>query len=273
MDKDGEYIISTIQSNRPLNCDDVEKKNDNESESDSESEKVQKNQKKNNVKEIKSVDSISEDEEDEKENESDDDNLEEEKELLTNYIKYQNIIVETKEDEFEGGLKLKIELFLNNPFVKNIIVYTSSILSLILFLIYLISTYYILDDFSWITILDYIFCSFFLIEFCINLFLSNHKLLFFLSLEHCADFFVSVLPFFSSIKNNIFQKIIECTKGLLTFKATKIIVQNCKASENDITVLIGSLINFLNLLIFATCVYRVVEIDTINYYLMNPDYI
>ena len=272
MDKDGEYIISTIQSNRPLNCDDIEKKNDNESESDSESEKVPKNQKKNNVKEIKSVDSISEDEEDEKENESDDDNLEEEKELLTNYIKYQNIIVETKEDEFEGGLKLKIELFLNNPIVKNIIVYTSSILSLILFLIYLISTYYILDDFSWITILDYIFCSFFLIEFCINLFLSNHKLLFFLSLEHCADFFVSVLPFFSSIKNNIFQKVIECTKGLLTFKATKIIVQNCKASENDITVLIGSLINFLNLLIFATCVYRVVEIDTINYYLMNPDY-
>ena len=182
MDKDGEYIITTVQSNRPLNCDDIENKNDNDNDNESESDSDREKVKNNNVKEIKSFNSISQDEEDERENESDEDNLEEEKELLTNYIKYQNIIVETKEDEFEGGLKLKIELFLNNPFVKNIIVYTSSILSLILFLIYLISTYYILDDFSWITILDYIFCSFFLIEFCINLFLSNHKLLFFLSL-------------------------------------------------------------------------------------------
>ena len=270
MDKDGEYIISTIQSNRPLNCDENENnsENDNESDNDNDSEKENNN---NNIKQLKSVDSISEDEE-EKENESDEQNIDEEKELLTNYIKYQNIIVETKEEEYEEGLKLKIELFLNNPTVKNIISYTSSILSLIAFLIYLISTYYPFDDFSWMKIIDYIFCSFFVIEFCIDLFLSNHKLLFFLNLEHASDFFIAVFPFFSPIENNILQKIIECTKGLLVFKATKIIIQNFRASENDITVLIGSLINFFNLLIFATCVYRVVEIDTINYYLMNPNY-
>ena len=270
MDKDGEYIISTIQSNRPLNCDENENnsENDNESDNDNDSEKENNN---NNIKQLKSVDSISEDEE-EKENESDEQNIDEEKELLTNYIKYQNIIVETKEEEYEEGLKLKIELFLNNPTVKNIISYTSSILSLISFLIYLISTYYPFDDFSWMKIIDYIFCSFFVIEFCIDLFLSNHKLLFFLNLEHASDFFIAVFPFFSPIENNILQKIIECTKGLLVFKATKIIIQNFRASENDITVLIGSLINFFNLLIFATCVYRVVEIDTINYYLMNPNY-
>ena len=270
MDKDGEYIISTIQSNRPLNCDENENnsENNNESDNDNDSEKENNN---NNIKQLKSVDSISEDEE-EKENESDEQNIDEEKELLTNYIKYQNIIVETKEEEYEEGLKLKIELFLNNPTVKNIISYTSSILSLIAFLIYLISTYYPFDDFSWMKIIDYIFCSFFVIEFCIDLFLSNHKLLFFLNLEHASDFFIAVFPFFSPIENNILQKIIECTKGLLVFKATKIIIQNFRASENDITVLIGSLINFFNLLIFATCVYRVVEIDTINYYLMNPNY-
>ena len=274
MDKEGDYIISTIQSNRPLNCDENENdiENDNESENESDNESDKENNKDNkNIKQINSVDSISEDESEEKENDSDE-NLDEHKDLLTNYMKYQNIIVETKEDEYEGGLKLKIELFLNNPTVKNIINYTSSILSLIAFLIYLISTYYPFDNFSWVKIMDYIFCSFFFIEFCINLFLSNHKLLFFLSLGNCADLFIAVFPFFSSIKNAILQKIIECTKGLLTFKATKIIIQNFTASENDITVLIGSLINFLNLLILATCVYRVVEIDAINYYLMNPDY-
>ena len=97
--------------------------------------------------------------------------------------------------------------------------------------------------------MDYIFCSFFFIEFCINLFLSNHKLLFFSKLENISDFFIAVFPFFSPINNIYIQKIIECTKGLLTFKATQIIIQNFKASENDITVLIGTLINFMNLII------------------------
>ena len=36
-------------------------------------------------------------------------------------MKYQNIIVDSKEEEFEESLQLKIELFLNNPKVKNII--------------------------------------------------------------------------------------------------------------------------------------------------------
>ena len=123
MDKEGDYIISTIQSNRPLNCDENENdiENDNESENESDNESDKENNKDNkNIKQINSVDSISEDESEEKENDSDE-NLDEHKDLLTNYMKYQNIIVETKEDEYEGGLKLKIELFLNNPTVKNII--------------------------------------------------------------------------------------------------------------------------------------------------------
>ena len=61
-------------------------------------------------------------------------------------MKYQNIIVDSKEEEFEESLQLKIELFLNNPKVKNIIHYISSFLSLIAFLNYLISTYYIFYD-------------------------------------------------------------------------------------------------------------------------------
>ena len=273
MDKEGEYIINTIQSNRPLNIEENENENENENdiENNIENEENEHNIINENMNEIKS-DVISSSNE-EKEHEEEDEYLdEEEEELLNNYMKYQNIMVDTKEDEFEMGLKLKIELFLNNPTVKNIINYISCILSSIAFLIYLISTYYPFSDFSWMKILDYIFCSFFMIEFCINLFLSNHKLFFFLSLEHLGDFLIAVFPFFSSIENTILQKIIECTKGLLTFKATKVIIQNFTASENDITVLIGSLINFLNLIILATCVYRVVEIDAINYYLMHPEY-
>ena len=272
MDKEGEYIINTIQSNRPLNIEENENENENENdiENNIENEENEHNIINENMNEIKS-DVISSSNE-EKEHEEEDEYLdEEEEELLNNYMKYQNIIVDTKEDEFEMGLKLKIELFLNNPTVKNIINYISCILSSIAFFIYLISTYYPFSDFSWMKILDYIFCSFFMIEFCINLFLSNHKLFFFLSLEHLGDFLIAVFPFFSSIENTILQKIIECTKGLLTFKATKVIIQNFTASENDITVLIGSLINFLNLIILATCVYRVVEIDAINYYLMHPE--
>ena len=88
MDKEEEYIIPTIQSNRPLNID--ESVNENEDE-----------------KEIKSNDVILENEEQEFE-EEEEDFVDDEKELLTNYIKYQNIIVDSKEDEYEDGLKLKI---------------------------------------------------------------------------------------------------------------------------------------------------------------------
>ena len=91
MDKDEEYIISTVQSNRPLKIDE----NDNNEDE----------------KEIKSNQSISEKEEPECDDDEDDDIFDEGKELLTNYIKYQNIIVETKEEEFEESWKLKIELF------------------------------------------------------------------------------------------------------------------------------------------------------------------
>ena len=274
MDKEGDYIINTIQSNRPLNIEENENENENEIENENDIENNIENEHDNineNMNEMKSDEILSSNEE--KEHEEEEDYYDEEdEELLNNYMKYQNIIVDTKEDEFEVGLKLKIELFLNNPKVKSIINHISCILSAIAFLIYLISTYYPFSNFSWMKIIDYIFCSFFMIEFCINLFLSNHKLLFFLSLEHVGDFLIAVFPFFSAIENIYLQKIIECTKGLLTFKATKVIVQNFRASENDITVLIGALINFLNLIILATCVYRVVEIDAINYYLMHPDY-
>ena len=258
MDKEGEYIIPTIQSNRPLNLEENESDKYNENEDEKENE-------------IKSNANISNSEEEESE-ENNDEFYDEEKDLLNNYIKYQNIIVETNEEEFEDSWKLKIELFLNNPTFKTIIGYTNCILSSVSFIIYLISTYFPFGKFKWIRIMDYIFCSFFMIEFGINLFLSNHKLLFFSKLENLSDFVIAVFPFFSSIENEYVQKVIECTKGLLTFKATKLIIQDFKASEHDITVLIGTLINFVNLIIFATCVYRVVEIDTINYYLMNPDY-
>ena len=249
MDKEGDYIISTIQSNRPLN--------------------LEENENENEVKQGNALNT----EGAESENEEEEDFLDEEKELLTNYIKYQNIIVEKKEDEFEIGWKLRLELFLNNYICKNIISYSSCVLSLAAFIIYIVSTYYPLNNFRWVVYLDYIFCSFFVIEYCINLFLSNHKLSFFLSFENIADFLIAVFPFFSDIDNVYLFKFIECTKGLLLFKATKVIIQNCKTSENDITRLMtGTLINFLNILIFATIVYRVVEIDTINFYLMNPNY-
>ena len=245
MDKEGDLIISN-QSNLD------------------EKDEIEEKEKESGLKS-----NISDNEENENE---DEDKIDENEELLSNYMKYQNIIVDSKEEEFEESLQLKIELFLNNPKVKNIIHYISSFLSLIAFLIYLISTYYIFYDFSWIKIMDYIFCSLFMIELCIKYFLSNHKLFFFLNLEHISDICIAVLPFFNSIKNPIFQKIIECSKGLLPFKATKIIIEKLRVSESDLAVLFGTVINFLNTLIFATCLFRVVEIDTINYYLMNPEY-
>ena len=254
MNQDEDYIISTIQSNRQM----LTEENNNIIEEN------------NKLKSIKSIKLI----ENEKEEDSEDEDiLDEEKELLNNYLKYQNIIVEKKEEEDKENFKQKLELFLNDTLIKTIIHYISAILSLVAFIIYLISTYYPLSNFDWAKKVDYFFCAFFNIEYLINLYLSQHKLSFFFNLENISDLLIFIFPYFSSINNKILQKIIECTKGLLIFKTTKAFIQNFRMSENDLArLLIGTILNFLNLIVFITIVYRVVEIDTINYYLMAPNY-
>ena len=245
MNQDEEYIISALPTNRPMIS--------------------EENEDNNKIKSIKLF-------ENEKE-ESEDDILDEEKELLNNYLKYQNLVVEKKEEEDKESLKQKIEQFFNDTLVKSIIHYISAVLSLVAFIIYLVSTYFPLNDFKWAKTVDYFFCAFFNIEYLINLYLSQHKISFLLNLENITDLLIFIFPYFSSIQNKILQKIIECTKGLLVFKTTKAFIQNFRMSENDLArLLIGTILNFLNLIIFMTIVYRVVEIDTINYYIMFPNY-
>ena len=251
-----DYILSTIQTNRPMIVEEENNKNIEEN-----------NNSNNKIKSIKLI-------ENEKEEESEvDDILDEEKELLNNYIKYQNIIVEKKEEEDKENFKQKLEQFLNDTFIKTIIHYISAILSLIAFIIYLASTYYPLSDFNWAKTVDYFFCAFFGVEYLINLFLSQHRISFLLNIENITDLLIFIFPFFSSIDNKILGKFIECSKGLLVFKTTKAFIQNFRMSENDLfRLLIGTILNFLNLIIFITIVYRVIEIDTINYYIMSPNY-
>ena len=247
-----EYIISNIQTNRPMITEENE-------------EKIEDINKKKSIKLI-------EIEKDEEESE-DDDILDEEKELLNNYIKYQNIVVEKKDEEDKENFKQKLEQFLNETFIKNIIHYISALLSLVAFIIYLVSTYFPLGNFEWSKTVDYFFCAFFNIEFLLNFYLSQHRLSFILNLENISDFLIFIFPYFSSINNKILQKMIECTKGLLIFKITKAFIQNFRMSENDLArLLIGTILNFLNLIIFITIVYRVIEIDTINYFIIHPNY-
>ena len=249
MEQDDEYIISSIPTNRPLNAEENKNTDDN-----------------NKIKSIKLI-------ENEKEEDSDDSNIiDEEKELLNNYLKYQNIVVEKKEEEDKENFQQQLEQFLNEPVVKTIIHCISAILSLVAFIIYLVSTYYPLEDFWYIRTIDYFFCVFFNIEFIINYYLSQHKIAFFFNLNNISDLLVSIFPYFSSIENVLLRKIIECVKGLLIFKITKAVIQNFRMSENYLArLLIGAILNFLNLIIFAAIVYRVIEIDTINYFIMNPD--
>ena len=209
----------------------------------------------------------------EEEESDEEDIMDEEKELLNNYLKYKNIIVEKKEEEDKENFKQKLERFLNDTIIKSIIHYTSALFSLVAFIIYLVSTYYPLGDFKWVEKVDYVFCTFFGVEFLINLYLSQHRISFLLNLDNICDLLIFLVPFFSPIKIKIVKILIECSKGLLIFKTTKIFIQNYRAIENDIArFLIGSILNFANLIIFVTIVYHAVEIDTINYYIMDPNY-
>ena len=251
MEQDEDNVFSTIQTNRPMITFENNKS-------------IEENNKRKSIKLI----------ENEKEEESEDDDiLDEEKELLNNYLKYQNIVVEKKEEEDKENFKQKFEQFLNDTLIKSIIHYISAILSLVAFIIYLVSTYYPLSDFEWATTVDYFFSAFFNIEYLMNLYLSQHRISFIFNLDNICDLLIFLIPYFASIKNRIVQKLIECSKGLLVFKTTKAFIQNFRMSENDLArLLIGIILNFANLIIFITIVYRAVEIDTINFYIMDPNY-
>ena len=227
MEHDDEYIISSIPTNRPLNAEENKNTDDN-----------------NKIKSIKLI-------ENEKEEDSDDSNIiDEEKELLNNYLKYQNIVVEKKDEEDKANFQQQLEQFLNEPIVKTIIHCISAILSLVAFILYLVSTYFPLEDFWYIRIIDYFFCVFFNIEFIIKYYLSQHKIAFFFNLNNISDLLACIFPYFSSIENVLLRKIIECVKGLLIFKITKAVIQNFRMSENYLArLLIGAII--LSFFIFA----------------------
>ena len=137
-------------------------------------------------------------------------------------------------EEYLPYVKEKLELFLNDTLIKSIIHYISAILSLVAFIIYLISTYYPLSNFDWAKKVDYFFCAFFNIEYLINLYLSQHKLSFFFNLENISDLLIFIFPYFSSINNKILQKIIEYTKGFRIFKIAKAFIKNFRMNENDL---------------------------------------
>ena len=194
-------------------------------------------------------------------------NLEEEN------VNYQSNFLQDNEDIIvKTTTRQKVDAYLTNGIFQKIISLSSFLFATIIYIIYIISTYFPLANFYWFDILNVIFSSFHNLETLLYLYLSHHRLLYILSFEVIVELFSSIYPYFFVIENDINKKILECARVCQLFRIKKYLEKNIRINENEV---VKSVINVLILSIFIillfSSIYRIVEIDQINTLIIHPD--
>ena len=194
--------------------------------------------------------------------------------FIDNYVKFQNQVDEMVGDDNEENqktFKQNLDAFLSNGLLKDAIEIISFLLSFSSFVIYLISTYFPEEKFEWFITFEYFVCGYFNLESILNLYLAQHRLLHLLQLDSGIDLLSSILPYFARINNTTIRKFVEMSRALLIFRITRIIQKYLKLNNSEVArLLIIMVLSFLNLILFASCCFRIVEIDRINYFIQNP---
>ncbi|MCQ2815709.1 MAG: ion channel, partial [archaeon] len=195
---------------------------------------------------------------------------------VNRYQNYSNQIEKDSGDdselEGEGSFKMKLDQFLSNNFLKKIIEIISLVLAAVSYVIYIISTYFPEHKFRWFIYMEFGVCIYFNLETILNLYLAQHRISYLQQFHTIIDLFSSILPFFALIENFYLKKIVEFSRSLLIFRISKYFSKNLKINEDDVVRHILLMIfSFINLVLVFTCLFRIVEIDRINYYIASPD--
>ena len=176
-------------------------------------------------------------------------------------------------DGVKSTFRQILDAILNDGNKKSIIEIISSFCSFATFVIYIISTYYPKDKFEILNKIDYAVCSYYNLEFILNLYLAQHRLLFIISVNNIVDLITSFPPYLAGINSSLVRKIIELSRILRIIRLSRYITKHFKSNENEVTKHISiMIISALTLILFFTLIFRLVEIDRINYIILNPDY-
>lgn len=185
---------------------------------------------------------------------------------------YYNIDVEDSEEEVENKTFRQIlHKFLNDG-KKEIIEFISCFFSFTTFIIYIISTYWDYESFVWFNYVDYFICSYFNLESLLNFYLAQHRVIFIRNIDTIIDLCTSILPYFSGINDIWMRNFVELARTFRIMRVTRYMTKKMKNNENEVVKQISIMIlSALTLILIFTLIYRIAELETINYYIMNPE--
>ncbi len=176
-------------------------------------------------------------------------------------------------DGVKSTFRQILDSILNDGSRKSIIEIISATFSLSTFVIYVISTYYPKNKFEFLTYIDYFVCSYYNAEYLLNVYLAQHRFIFIISINNIVDLITSLPPYMASIDHLVLKKMIEISRILRIIRLARYITKYFKSNENEVTKHISiMIISTFTLILIFTLVFRLVEIDRINYFILNPDY-
>ena len=193
---------------------------------------------------------------------------------LNNYYMLQNELdlINNESEEEQKTFRQYLNDFLSNGFLKNFIEFLSLLLTLFSYIVYIISTYNPDKNYDWYFYICYGISAYFILETILNIYLAQHRISYLFEFDTLIELYTSIMPFFEKIQNHNLHKFVELSRVMLVFRISSFAKKSIKFNESDITrVLSIMVISSINIILFCAGTFRVVEIDEINYYLLNPN--
>ena len=194
-------------------------------------------------------------------------------ELEEESVNYQSKELQDNEDmAIETTTRQKLDAYLTNGIFQKVISFTSFFFSIIIYITYIVTTYFPLINLYWFDILNIVFSSFHNLETLLYIYLADHRIIYILSVQTIMDLFTSIYPYFCFIDNYYNQKILECSRVCQLFRIKNYLETHVKINENEV---VKCLINVLILsgfiILLFSSIFRIVEISQIDLLLMHPD--
>lgn len=183
-----------------------------------------------------------------------------------------SIVEDVDDDEENQTFKQHLDMFLADGNRRYIIETISAFFTFLTFVIYIASTYYTAEEFMWFNYLDSVICFYFILEILVNVYLAQHRWLFLTTIDSLIDIFTSTFIYLFPIQEVLIRKLIEVARIFRIVRLTRYMSKNMKNNENEVAKHITIMILWVATVIFIfTLLYRIAEIDQINYYIMHPD--
>ena len=194
-------------------------------------------------------------------------------ELEEESINYQSNDLQDNEDiPIETTTRQKLDAYLNNGIFQTIITFISFAFSFIIYIIYIITTYFPLVNFYWFDIFNILFSTFHNLEILLYLYLADHRISYILSMQTLVELFSSIYPYFCFFENNFNQKVLECARVCQLFRIKKYLETHIRINGNEVVkCIINILILSTFIILLFSSIYRIVEIAQVEYLIMHPN--